>query len=53
MYWAVNGDGWCTETEWNIHEKRNSLEKLKIHTHFQLENLNERGTLCVVGLENC
>jgi hypothetical protein len=40
-YWLVNAGGWWTDNQWDRWDKRNALEKLQIHTKFQLEALRE------------
>jgi len=37
----VNVGGEWTERQWDRRDERNELEKLKIHTKFQLENKKE------------
>ena len=44
-YWSVNAVGRLTERQWDSWDKRNELEKLKLHTTFQFETLKGRSTL--------
>jgi hypothetical protein len=50
FYLCVNVGVERTEKLWDRWGKRNKLEKLKIHTKFQLESLRGRDTLGDLGL---
>jgi len=49
LYCWVNVGGRWTERQWDRWDKRNGLEKLKVHTTFHFENLRGRGTMENLG----
>jgi hypothetical protein len=49
LYWSLSAVGWRTETQWNRLDKRNALEKLKIHTNYLFEAVKVKGNLGVQG----
>jgi hypothetical protein len=51
LYWSLSGGGWRTERQWDRWDKSNALEKLKIHTKFQLEAVKGKGNLGLQGLD--
>jgi hypothetical protein len=50
LYWSLSTGGWGTERQWDRWDKKNALEKLKIHKKFQFEAVKGRGNLGVQGL---
>jgi hypothetical protein len=51
LYWSLNYGGWWAKTQWGRWDRRNALEKLKIHTKLQLETQKGRGILGHLGLD--
>jgi hypothetical protein len=47
----VNGGWWRTKIHWDRWDKRNAMEKLKIHTNFHLETMKRRCSLGNIGLD--